>query len=183
MDKVFKILYYLFFAAALVIVGVLLASALPVPGGVRVFVVQSGSMEPAIKTGAVVVVKPQASYKPGEVITFGPYSKVKPPTTHRIVEVKSESGQPVYLTKGDANKTEDMSEVRSRNVIGRVVVNVPYVGYLVAAAKQPVGFVVLVVLPAIIIVWDELKKIWQEVLKLRKRRPLDEGTPKDNSYD
>lgn len=170
MDKLYKILYYLFFAAALVIVLVLLSSALPIPGGVKAFVVQSGSMEPSIKTGAVIVVKPQAAYQAGDVITFGPYSKTKPPTTHRIVEVKEENGLPLYVTKGDANKTEDMSEVRSRNVLGRVIVNVPYVGYLVAAAKQPVGFAVLVILPALIIVWDELKKIWREVLKLKNRK-------------
>ncbi|MDZ4229597.1 MAG: signal peptidase I, partial [Candidatus Veblenbacteria bacterium] len=137
MDKFYKTLYYLFFAAAVFIVVVLLSSALPIPGGIKTFVVQSGSMEPSIKTGAVVAVKPQASYEVGDVITFGPYSKTKPPTTHRIIEIKEENGRPVYATRGDANKSEDMREVASRDVIGEVIVNVPYVGYLVAAAKQP----------------------------------------------
>lgn len=169
-DTIYKILSYAFLAVALFIVLVLISSALPIPGGIKAFVVQSGSMEPAVKTGSVVVVKPVSNYQVGDIITFGPFSKIKPPTTHRIVEIKNDSGRPVYITKGDANNSQDMREVRGRDVIGKTLFSMPYIGYGVAAAKKPIGFAVLVILPALILMYDEGKKVWQEIAKLRNKK-------------
>lgn len=167
LNKVFKILYYLFFAAIGVVAVLLIASVLPIPGGVKTFVVQSGSMEPAIKTGSVVVVKSASAYKIGDVITFGPYSKTRPPTTHRIAEIKVNAGAPVYTTRGDANNATDTRTVSGRDILGKVRLTVPYVGYAVATAKKPWGFAALIILPALIIIADEGKKIWREVKKLK----------------
>ncbi|MCD5396329.1 MAG: signal peptidase I [Candidatus Pacebacteria bacterium] len=89
----------------------LVVSLLPLPGNYKILVVQSGSMEPSIKTGSVVVVKPASDYKVGDVITFGPFSKTKPPTAHRIYQIKEKNGQIVYITKGDANNSPDQSFV------------------------------------------------------------------------
>lgn len=161
-DILTRVLTYAFYAAVAGIVLLLLSSALPIPGGIKTFVVQSGSMEPTIKTGGVVVVKPMASYAVGDVITFGPRSKTKPPTTHRIIEVKGDGN---FVTKGDANNGEDMRTVSRYEVIGRVLFSVPYVGYAVAAAQKPWGFTVIVVIPAAIIIWEEMQKIWREVKK------------------
>lgn len=161
-DTLTHVLTYAFYAAVACIVLLLLSSALPIPGGIKTFVVQSGSMEPAIKTGGIVVVKPMASYAVGDIITFGPRSKQKPPTTHRIVEVKEDGN---FVTKGDANNGEDMRTVSRYEVIGRVLFSVPYVGYAVAAAQKPWGFVVIVIIPAVIIIWEEANKIWMEVKK------------------
>lgn len=158
------VLTYLFYAAVACIVLLLLSSMLPIPGGVKTFVVQSGSMEPSIKTGSVIVVKQAESYMVGEVITFGPRSKTKPPTTHRIIEIKEDGS---YVTKGDANDDEDLRTVSRYEVIGKVVASIPWVGYAVAAAQKPWGFVVIVVIPAAIIIWEEVGKIWTEIKKKR----------------
>lgn len=157
-------LTYLFYLAVAFIVLLLLSSVLPIPGGVKTFVVQSGSMEPAIRTGSVVVVKGAASYAVGDVITFGPRSKTKPPTTHRIIEVKADGN---FVTKGDANEDEDIRTVSRYEVIGKVVFSIPWVGYAVAAAQKPWGFAIIVVIPAAIIIWEEMGKIWTEVKKKR----------------
>lgn len=158
------LLTYGFYLAVAFIVVLLLASALPIPGGIKTFVVQSGSMEPSIKTGGVVVVKPMDSYVVGDVITFGPRSKTKSPTTHRIIEVKEDGN---YVTKGDANSDQDLRTVSRYEVIGKVLFSVPYVGYAVAAAQKPWGFVIIVVIPAVIIIWEEAGKIWREIQKKR----------------
>jgi len=79
-------------------------------------VVQSGSMEPAIHTGSVVMVKPASDYKIGDVITFGEVSKTKAPITHRIYDIKVVDGNPVYITKGDANNAPDARESSKRDV-------------------------------------------------------------------
>lgn len=157
-------LTYLFYLAVAFIVLLLLSSILPIPGGVKTFVVQSGSMEPSIGTGSVVVVKGAESYAVGDVITFGPRSKTKPPTTHRILEVKEDGN---FVTKGDANEEEDIRTVSRYEVIGKVIVSIPWVGYAVAAAQKPWGFAVIVVIPAVIIIWEEIGKIRGEIRKKR----------------
>lgn len=108
------------------------------------------------------MVKSMESYGVGDVITFGPRSKTKPPTTHRIIEVKADGN---FVTKGDANDDEDMRTVSRYEVIGKVLFSIPYVGYAVAAAQKPWGFVVIVVIPAVIIIWEEVQKIWREMKK------------------
>ncbi len=143
-------------------------SALPIKNGPKVFIVQSGSMEPAIKTGSVVVVKSSSDYKVGDIITFGPYSKTKPPTTHRIYEMKVVGGEPVYTTKGDANNAPDTRTIAKRDIVGKVLLDVPYVGYAVAAAKTPIGFMLIIIIPAAIIVYDEAVKIIREIRKMKK---------------
>lgn len=161
MDKVFQILTYVFYTAVVAVGLLLLASALPIPGGIKTFVVQSGSMEPAIRTGAVVVVKPMAEYVVGDVITFGPRSKTKSPTTHRIIEVKDGG----FVTRGDANNGEDMRTVSRFEIIGKVLFSVPYVGYAVATAQKPWGFGLIIVIPAVLIIYEEAQKIRQELKK------------------
>jgi len=168
--KLFKIIYYIFLAFILLVAVLLIVSIFPITGNYKVMTVISGSMEPAIKTGSVVIVKPVDEYKIGDVITFGPYSKTKAPTTHRIFDVKVENGQPVYITKGDANNAPDQRQVAKREIIGKVLLDVPYVGYAVAAAKTPAGFTAIIIIPAAVIIYDEVRKIWEEVKKMRKRK-------------
>jgi signal peptidase len=160
-NKLSKILYYLLTTVIVLVVLFFVISALPIPGGAKTFVVQSGSMEPAIRTGSIVVVLPQEKYQTGDVITFGPYSKSRPLTTHRIVEVTSTG----YVTQGDANNATDARTVLSSNVIGRVRFSIPYFGYAVAAAQKPMGFIILIAVPALLLIWDEVKKIKNEVKK------------------
>lgn len=161
-ETITHVLTYAFYAAVAVIILALFSSALPIPGGIKTFVVQSGSMEPEIGTGSVVVVKPAESYAKDDVITFGPRSKTKPPTTHRILEVTDKGS---YVTKGDANTDADIRPVNRHEVIGRVVFSIPYVGYAVAAAQKPWGFMLIVVIPAVLIIWEEAHKIWRELRK------------------
>lgn len=124
-----------------------------------------------------------ASYGVGDVITFGPRSKTKPPTTHRIVEVKDDGN---YVTRGDANTDDDMRTVSRYEVIGRVLFSVPFAGYAVAAAQKPWGFTIIVVIPAAIIIWEELQKIWRELQKkkdYKQRIEKREETEKETGPD
>ena len=160
-------IYYLL----VVLVAVLLIiTVLPLAGNFKFLVVQSGSMEPSIKTGALVMVKPAVDYAVGDVITFGPVSKGKAPTSHRIVEVKGEGATAKYITKGDSNDAADMREVMRRDVIGKVRFDIPYLGYLLAEAQNRWGFAALVVIPAIIIIWEEGKKIIGEIKSIRSKK-------------
>jgi signal peptidase len=166
---IFSIGYYAFMVLVVSLAVLLAVSAFPVPGNYKVKIVQSGSMEPSIKTGSIVVIRPETSYAVGDVVTFGRDTKVDVPTTHRIVEMRTESGQYVFKTKGDANKDADVAEVRQPEIIGKVLLDVPYLGFLLDFAKKPIGFALLVILPATMIVFDEVRTIWMEITKKRKR--------------
>ena len=117
--------------------------------------------------GGIVVVKPASDYIVGDVITFGEATKTRAPTTHRIVEIKQIDSHSVYITKGDANNAPDDGEVRKGEIIGKVLFDVPYVGYAVDLARKPYGFLILVIIPAVIIISDQLKNIYFEIKKMR----------------
>jgi signal peptidase len=55
-------------------------------------------------------------------------------------------------------------------IAGKVLFSIPLLGYLVDFAKQPIGFIVLIGVPAAVIAFDELKKIIVEVQHMRRRR-------------
>lgn len=166
--KVFKILYFVLSGVLFIVALFLIISILPIPGGYKVMAVLSGSMEPAIKTGSVVVVKPSAQYKIGNIITFQGKGNIIP-ITHRIIEMRVDKGSPLYITKGDANNAQDLREIREPEIIGKVLFSTPYIGYGINAAKKPFGFVALILIPAVIITTDQIKNIWQEIKKRKEK--------------
>ena len=173
MKSLFKIGYGIFVAAVVVLGLLLLTSLIPIPGNIEVKIVQSGSMEPAIKTGALVVIKPSDEYRVDDVIMFGEDTKTKVPTTHRIVADEVRSGVFYYTTKGDANEDPDPQQVKQSEVIGKVLFSIPYLGYVLDFAKKPLGFALLIGVPAAIVVFDEVANILRETRKLKMKKEDD----------
>lgn len=164
-------IFYGVFIGLLVIIGVLfVVSIVPVDLGIETKIVQSGSMEPAIPIGALVILKPSDVYQVGDVITFGEESASAVPTTHRIIGIRKEGGAEFYTTKGDANEEDDAREVAAHNVVGKVYVSVPYAGFVLNFARQPLGFALLIALPAVLVILAEFAAIVQEVVALWKNR-------------
>lgn len=124
--------------------------------GYKTFLVQSGSMEPAIMTGDIVVIKNQTDYELNDVITFSNNSSRI--VTHRIHEIDKKE-EIKYYTKGDANKTGDEDYIAKDQILGKVVLVVPRLGYLLSFAKTTNGLIILLIIPAIIFILDELIKI------------------------
>ena len=175
--KLPTIIYY-GVVAVLVVIGLLVAfSALPIQGNYQLKTVLSGSMEPAIGKGSIVVVKPADSYAEGDVITFEKGFKDSRgrsiAVTHRVVEVVEEAGAISFVTQGDANNGVDSKSVPVGDVIGSVAFSVPYVGYAVATAATPYGFIGLLVIPGLVIIYGEVMTIWRE-LKTARKKPLNE---------
>ncbi|MFA6394051.1 MAG: signal peptidase I [Patescibacteria group bacterium] len=168
--KILRIIYYLFIAVIIIIALLLVVSIFSITGNFKVMVVQSGSMEPAIHTGSIVVAKPAAEYKQGDIISFGKASKTKASVTHRINEIKEVNGVKSYVTKGDANNAPDLGETAQSEIIGKVLFSVPYAGYAVDTAKKPFGFMLIIVIPAVIIIYDELRKVKDEIIKIRAKK-------------
>ncbi|MBN2094278.1 MAG: signal peptidase I [Candidatus Zambryskibacteria bacterium] len=169
MKKISKIGYGVFIGIVVIIALAVFWSLLPIPGNIEIKIVQSGSMEPTIHTGAIVVIKPTEFYKEGDIVTFGKDTKTQVPTTHRITQVRVQDGVTYYTTKGDANEENDVKEVRKNEIIGKVLFNAPFAGYIIDFAKQPLGFALLIGLPALYIIYDETMKIVREVSRLRSK--------------
>jgi signal peptidase len=125
-------------------------------GDTYYFSVLSPSMEPTIPVGGVVAIKPTDPYtlKVGDIICFN-LSDYQPPVTHRIINVTSEG----FITKGDANDDIDPWIVKKENVIGKVVFTIPYLGYIGSFVQTPIGFTLLIIIPATLIIIDETQNI------------------------
>jgi len=76
-----KIGYWLAIAVLVVIAGVTTVSALDIPGSIKLYSVQSGSMAPAIPAGSLVISKPADDYYIGQVITFKAEKELTESTT------------------------------------------------------------------------------------------------------
>lgn len=170
LKRICRTIYYIFLAVVAVVALALIFSAFPVKGNFKSLVVLSSSMEPKVKMGSVVAVRPATEYKVGDIITFGEMSRTKSPTTHRIAEIKNENGGKIFVTKGDANNAPDQKTVREQEILGKVLFSVPYVGYAVARAKTPVGFLLIVIVPSVVIIYEEIRNIAAEVRKYWARR-------------
>ncbi len=173
MGKIKKIIYWVFLGVILFLGGAVLFSLLPIKGNYSLKTCLSGSMEPTIHVGSVVVIKPVKEYKVGDVITFKKPGQ-KTPTTHRIVKKELKDGSVQFVVKGDANKDADPEPVKKEEIIGKVLFSIPYLGYVGAWARTKVGLVVLVWVPAALIIFEEIMKIKEEVVKMREKKKAQE---------
>jgi signal peptidase len=172
-----KILYGVFITTMVMVAGLLLVSLipnvtqkLPVVGGIEMKIVKSGSMEPTMPVGSLIMIRSANTYRVGDIITFGEDTPTKIPTSHRIISMREEGEKTLYTTKGDANEEADPRELPRGEVLGKVYVIVPYAGYVLDFARQPLGFALLIALPATMIIVDEAFTIVQEILAMRWRR-------------
>lgn len=108
--------------------------------GIMPYIVESGSMEPQIHTGAVAFIDTHdKNVAVGDVITYkiGEVGSEKY-VTHRIVGEKPDG----YVTKGDANEVEDANCVKQEQIVGTYRYSIPYAGRLFAQ-KSKVTFVAI----------------------------------------
>lgn len=164
----FSTLYTLLIVSVLAVALLFVGTKIDVLG-YEVKVVQSGSMEPAIMTGGIVVIAPTSAYNVGDVITYGRDTRTQVPVTHRIVEKRGEGNRATFLTKGDANEDIDPAPIRARDIIGKVAFTIPYLGFVIEFARTPLGFALLIGIPALIIVLDEFANIMWEIHKYRHK--------------
>lgn len=139
--------------------------ALPSVVGRKVLTVLSGSMEPTIRTGDAIVVKPVQPgelAKEGDVITFRTKEEKNMLITHRVVGLVQVDGRPVaYVTKGDNNQTQDLTPVAVDQVVGIYQWRIPFFGYISTFMRKPFGIFLFVVLPGLLFIGGELKKLWR----------------------
>jgi signal peptidase len=148
------------------ILGLVLIVFVPNWWGVNLLSVASGSMEPTIPVGSVVIEKSVdiTTILPGDIITYRSPELFNSIVTHRVVEVTISDGERVFRTKGDANNGYDLELVPASKVTGRILFHLPYLGYLSQFVRTRQGWLLIVVIPATIFLLIEvvriLKLIW-----------------------
>ena len=113
--------------------------------GMKPYAVLSGSMESVYPTGSLIYVcdTDPATLREDDVITF----RLKDGTiaTHRIIEIVPDEEDSAILrfrTKGDENDIADGVLVEFKNVVGKPVFGIPYLGYLGSYISQPRGKII-----------------------------------------
>lgn len=103
------------------------------------YTVISGSMEPEIPIGSLVYIKnlPPEEIKEDDIIAFYGTMDEGSIITHRVVSNSKNMGE--FITKGDANETNDMNPIPYDNFIGKMVLSVPKVGGMVQTLATAQG--------------------------------------------
>ncbi|WP_307287078.1 signal peptidase I SipW [Bacillus sp. SORGH_AS_0510] len=162
------ILFILLIVMIFVVISSKASGGEPQAFGYQLKTVLSGSMEPGIKTGSIIAVKPggdMTRFKNGDVITFKSEDNVI--VTHRIDKVLKNGDQISYKTKGDNNKTEDLNPVLSNNVIAEYTgFTIPYLGYFADYTKSKTGGALLLLLPGLILLGYAGFSIWKTISQL-----------------
>ena len=110
-------------------------------------------MEPTISTGSLILVDTDVSLQlhMEDIVTFTKQNSI---ITHRIVRRINDQK---YITKGDANNSDDPTPLYKSQIIGKVILTIPYIGYIVLFIRR-----YLWLLCAAFLAWQIIRK--------RKRR-------------
>lgn len=135
--------------------------------GCKTLAVLSGSMEPEIPVGSVVIVKKEepSALQIGDIATYRMNDNTM--VTHRVLENHTEEQYLIF--KGDANDVPDANPISYSDVEGSVFLHFPWIGYISIYIKTPLGIaavcgvvfvmVLLVFLPSIFEPENEKKEI------------------------
>ncbi len=129
------------------------------------YTIISPSMEPNINVYDVVLVKKTNinKLKNGDVITF--YSTNNyfgdTPITHRIANIDDRTS---IIVKGDHNEKADNEKVIPKNIIGKVILVIPSLGKLQFFLASKSGFIIAIIIPAIVIITYDVYKIMKMIM-------------------
>lgn len=172
-------------AISLIAGSLVLGLGIPLASGVlRPLIVMSGSMEPIMCPGDMTIVK---ETKPediavGDILAFkDPLGDDSVLITHRVLRVSGEGEKLTFETKGDAAENPDIFPVEGSDVVGKVIFNLPYLGYLFYYGQTPVVFFALVAIPAVLITSNEVRNIskYSDPKKVRRAERMDRKSRRD----
>jgi signal peptidase I len=126
--------------------------------GYGFYVVQSGSMVPAVGVGNLVFTGPPGAVQIGQIVTFQVDGEI---VTHRVVSIEGDQ----IVTQGDANKSPDPRPISAADIRGTYLFQFPGIGYLTDFATTKKGWFILVIIPSIILVLLLVKEILKEAFK------------------
>ena len=137
------------------VLGAAIVAVIPRVLNYQTYIVRTGSMEPTIRAGSVVVVEPvkPVSLKVGDIITYRRPEEPDRMVTHRIYQLRIPDNvpnpAPVIRTKGDANAVPDPWQIELRGTAWKEVFSIPLLGYVFDFAHGRWGTILFLFVPAI----------------------------------
>lgn len=148
---------------------------LPMPFGTGLAVVLSGSMEPTLRVGDLLVIRQEPDYYEGDIVVYQSGQEL---IVHRIISKDDKT----CITQGDANNVED-SPISIDAIQGAVVGRVPALGRLISIIRTPIGMIIILAIAIGLIEGsflkekksddDELDAIKQEIRRLKEEQEKD----------
>ena len=140
-----------------VLLGVLalVAAVVVVPKAVdgAALTVLTGSMEPTYSPGDMIVVRgvkdADREVQVGDAVTFQPVSDDPALITHRVISKSFSSSGTSFITRGDANGSDD-DPIVAAQIKGVVMYSVPWVGHVSLWLGEKRGLAVTVVAVALL---------------------------------
>ena len=119
-----------------ILVALLIAAGIAYFQGYRIATVVSGSMEPTITTGSIVVMDSnETDPEVGDIICYQREDKV---IMHRLISIENGA----YTTQGDANAFQDPAFTKDR-IQGTVIYDIPNIGYVVMFVQKHVVAIIV----------------------------------------
>lgn len=169
----FRALFYLIVAAIFGAVLLSVFSPLDFFGRFKFLVISSASMDPALKIGDLIVVNARPTQiNKNDIIVFKDPRGSGFLITHRVKNIFQDGDENFIQTKGDGNNSLDDWQIKPEDIYGKTFLAFPVIGYVLEFAKTFAGFVILIVIPSVVIIANELAKVklyWErkEVLELK----------------
>ncbi len=159
----------------------LTVALLPRLFGAEMRSVDSSSMEPSVHKGALVIAFPAsiADVHQGDVVMFRAPDGSGKAITHRVEAVDGVGSGAQFETKGDANDAPDAWRISNQDLMGKVEFNVAHVGGAVDAIRSPAGFVLLMLVPVLLIVFAEAPLRYRSFRSRSGRRAAPHGAMDD----
>ena len=139
------IILLLIYNISLIIQAVVNPSKTPSFFGIKTYSIISGSMEPTIHTGDIVIAKEtnKENLQIGDIISFRLGQSV---VTHRIIGIEETENGEVYTTKGDKNNTEDKVEIKIDLIEGKVIGRIPFMGKISKLLHGNISIIVIILM-------------------------------------
>ncbi|MHA2425613.1 MAG: signal peptidase I [Candidatus Thorarchaeota archaeon] len=133
-------------------------------------VVTSESMRPNLERGDLLVIQARSEeyISLGDIIVFWTDWHPDSPIVHRVVEIieDQENGRQ-FVTKGDNNPTNDRGERTIEDLLGVVVLRIPFIGHVSMFLQTTLGVLIFTVVIIELFILSELFEKYRNVSTTR----------------
>ena len=144
--------------------------------GIKTYVIISGSMEPNLNIGDIVIAKETNEIQENDIICFRQGQGV---VTHRVAEKTEIEGKVEYKTKGDNNNVEDSGTITDSVIEGKVIGKIPYAGNITMLLQKKAIIVLLIIALYVYLIFTNGRKRKKEERK--QKRLMHENQNKKSS--
>lgn len=126
--------------------------------GKSFLIVTTGSMEPTIKSGELIIISENDNYEINDIVTYIDNDNFL--ITHRIISINEENG---VITKGDGNNIED-DEIEISRIKGKVIYHSKILGFFVIYLLKPliIAYIFAFVIINLINILDKKRSLKNE---------------------